>query len=324
MLNVFITVDTEAYPRTADWQKTCLAKEIEREVFGLTPQGEFGIRFMADCLNSYGLKGVFFVESLFACAVGLAPLQSIVTALTDRKQDVQLHLHPEWLQLAQLPLLEGRVGYNLKDFSEQDQVELISLGRRNLIQSGAPQIRAFRTGNFGADMATMRALAQTGIVIDSSYEACALERDCGMAAAGLLLQPKKLEGVYEFPVAFFEDRPGHRRPAQICACSNAELEHILLQAWNAKWHSVVLLTHSFELVNNRKNHDRPCTPSRILVSRFEKLCQFLAAHSDKFRTSHFADFNDLAVPVPVPETPLHSSFHHTVLRYGEQFASRFF
>lgn len=324
MLNVFITVDTEAYPRTPQWRETALAREIEREVFGLTSQGEFGIRFMADRLNAHGLKGVFFVEPLFACAVGLDPLRTIVDALRERNQDVQLHLHPEWLQLGGLSLLGSRVGYNLKEFSEEEQVQLISHGRHNLIECGAVNIRAFRTGNFGADFVTLRALAKAGIHIDSSYEVCALDRDCGMGEAGLLLQPKMLEGVYEFPVAFFEDRPGHRRPAQICACSSHELETILLQAWKSRWHSLVLLTHSFELVNNRKNHDKPCTPSRILIHRFERLCRFLAAHTDKFRTVQFSDFNDFNIPSPAPEAPLHSPLPWTILRYGEQLASRFF
>jgi|SRR5579871_703898 len=324
MLNVFITVDTEAYPRTPRWRETGLSREIEREVFGLTSRGEFGIRFMADRLNAHGLKGVFFVEALFACAVGLEPLRSIVDALRQRNQDVQLHLHPEWLELADLPLLGGRVGYNLKEFAEEEQVQLITRGCRNLNECGVADVRAFRTGNFGADLFTLRALARAGIPIDSSYEACSLNRDCGMADAGLLLQPKVLEGVLEFPVAFFEDRPGHRRPAQICACSSQELQNILLQAWKSGWHSVVLLTHSFELVNNRKNHDRPCTPSRILVHRFECLCSFLAAHTDKFRTAYFSDFDGFDIPSPAPQSPLRSPLPWTILRYGEQFASRFF
>jgi len=237
---------------------------------------------------------------------------------------VQLHLHPEWLKLGDLPLLGGRVGYNLKEFSEDEQVQLISQGCRNLNECGVAEVRAFRTGNFGADLVTLRALAKAGIPIDSSYEVCSLERDCGMADAGLLLQPKTLEGVFEVPVAFFEDRPGHRRPAQICACSNQELETILLQAWKSRWHSLVLLTHSFELVNNRKNHDKPCTPSRILVRRFENLCRFLAANTDKFRTADFSDYSDFDIPGYAPQAPLHSPQLWTILRYGEQFASRFF
>jgi hypothetical protein len=323
-LNVFITIDTEAYPRTVNWRETSLTQEIAREVFGKTSHGEFGICFMADKLNAYGLKGVFFVESLFASAVGLDSLRSIVNALRERNQDVQLHLHPEWLKLASLDILGGHVGYNLKEFSEEEQCQLVLHGLRNLAECGITNVRAFRTGNFGASFVTLRAVAKAGIPIDSSYLACALGRDCEMSEAGDLLHPTKLEGVYEFPVSSFEDGPHHRRPGQICACSIHELQKILLQAWSFGWHSVVLLTHSFELINNRKNHDKPCTPSFVLVNRFERLCRFLAVNADKFHTRHFSDFNDFDVPMPASHEPLHSSLGWTILRYGEQLASRFF
>lgn len=42
VLNVFITIDTEMYPRTRLWRETALAREIEREVFGLNALRFFG------------------------------------------------------------------------------------------------------------------------------------------------------------------------------------------------------------------------------------------------------------------------------------------
>jgi len=323
IVNVFITVDSEVYPRTALWREQFMAREVDREIFCRTSRGKFGITFMADRLNAYGLKGVFFVEALFACAVGLAPLRRIIDALGERNQDIQLHVHPEWLKLANLSTLGGRVGYNLNEFSQEEQRELICYGLHNLTECGVRNIRAFRAGNFGADMATLRALAQTGIFIDSSYEILSLTRDGGLTELGLLIQPKEISGVHEFPVAFFEDRPGHRRPAQICAASNRELEAVLLHAWRSGWHSLVLLTHSFELIRNRKNYEKPCVPSWVLTHRFETLCRFLAANTDKFRTCHFADFNDFNFPNEIPSAPLQSPLALTLLRYGEQAASRF-
>ncbi|MGH7139748.1 MAG: hypothetical protein ACREHD_28745, partial [Pirellulales bacterium] len=79
MLNVFITVDTESWPRQPDWRETRLARDIEREVIGRTTEGDFGIAYQMRVLNRYGLKGVFFVESLFACAVGVERLREIVS-----------------------------------------------------------------------------------------------------------------------------------------------------------------------------------------------------------------------------------------------------
>jgi hypothetical protein len=63
---------------------------------------------------------------------------------------VQLHLHPEWLELAgDANPLAGRTGRNMHDFTESEQVELIVIAREFLVRAGAPVPTAFRAGHFG-------------------------------------------------------------------------------------------------------------------------------------------------------------------------------
>lgn len=118
MLNVFLTIDTETYPKTPNWRETGLSEEIERDIYGATPQGEFGLRYQIEKLNAYGLKAVFFVEALFACEVGLAPLRNIVETVQSGGHDVQLHIQPEWVAWMTEPILPGVSGDNMKDFSQ--------------------------------------------------------------------------------------------------------------------------------------------------------------------------------------------------------------
>src|SRR5262249_8472866 len=148
-----------------------------------------------------------------------------------RGHEVQLHVHTEWLQWLRKSPLPGRVGENLKDFTLDEQTRLIELGLEQLRACGAKNVCAFRAGNYGANVDTLRALARSAIRYDTSYDAAYLNSDCGLDEAGLLLQPTMMHGVCEIPITFFTDWPGHYRHAQLCACSAAEMQHALMQAW---------------------------------------------------------------------------------------------
>jgi hypothetical protein len=145
-----------------------------------------------------------------------------------------------------------------------------------------------------------------------------------MPTAEPLLQPKEILGVYEFPISFFRDYPGHYRHAQLCACSSGELENSLLQAWKEGWYSFVLVLHSFELVKGRGTSGKPALPDRVVIRRFRRLCRFLADHRDKFRTAVFSELNRDSIPVSIPTRPLRSYPHLTVWRMAEQLMGRVF
>jgi hypothetical protein len=322
-MKVFLTVDTETWPRNPDWLQSNLEADIERDIYGATCAGRFGIDYQMDILTAHGLKAVFFVESLFACAVGLGPLRKIVAGIQKSGHEVQLHAHPEWLAWMPRPLLAGRVGQYLKDFSFSEQVVLLREACGNLRGSGVPDVCAFRAGNYGADFNTLRALVSCHIHYDTSYNPCYLDSDCGLRMDHLLIQPEILEGIWELPISFFRDFPGHYRHAQLCACSSGEMERALLQAWRRGWRTFVIVSHSVELIKNRKQVAQPPSPDGIVIGRFERLCRFLARHTDKFVTSGFHDLDprDLAPPQPTTQ-PLRSTLPATAWRFAEQLARR--
>jgi hypothetical protein len=130
--------------------------------------------------------------------------------------------------------------------------------------------------------------------------------------------------VTEIPISFFSDYPNHLRHAQLGACSFAELREALLWAWRASWRSFVIVLHSYELV---RNHFRPggnIAPNRIVISRFEKLCQFLDLHRDKFQTTLFSEIEPAMLLAQKESVDyFRSSLHRTAYRYGEQLLGRF-
>lgn len=320
MLNVLITVDTEVWPRLEGAVGRELWPEVDRDIFGKTPRGEFGVRFQTDLLNEHGLKAVYHVESLFSYAAGLEPLAQVVDAIQGAGHDVQLHLHSEWLDKADLGFLAGRSGRHIASFAEDEQEELLSRGIARLKEAGAVDVNAFRAGNFGANAGTLRALARCGVTFDTSYnvtfpgstEAFGLDRP--------LLQPQRLYDVWEVPISFYEDRPGHRRHVQVNGCSWSEMQSSLMQAWRRGWETFVIVFHSFELMNRRRTG-----PDPVVMRRFRRLCRFLANNPDKFRTATFQDLVPEADGAKDGEsTPLRSNLARTSWRLCEQVVRKVF
>jgi hypothetical protein len=172
-----------------------------------------------DVLDAHGLKAIFFVEALFACAVGLNRLREIVSMTRDRRHDIQLHIHTEWLSWMSEPILQGKFGQDTRDFGEDEKAILIGRALKNLRDAGASEVCAFRAGNYGINFETLRTLARLGIVYVSSYNYPFLGAACGLDTPKPFLQPRRIEGVYEFTITFYRDWPGHVRHLQLFVCS---------------------------------------------------------------------------------------------------------
>lgn len=319
---VIVTIDAEIAPHTSDWRRHCGRFALDRDIYGLTTRGERGLRYQLDLLARHGLRAVVFVEALSAGVLGLDLTAEIVRLVRDGGHEVALHLHTEWLPYFPRPLLSDRFGRHLSDFSEGDQRRLIEHGLEFLTRAGADRIIALRAGNFGANLATLRAARQSGIAIDSSYSASHLRTCCGLPADPMLAQPVHLEGVLEVPVSWFRDGRARVRPAQLCACSLAELEHLLFEAWRRQWAVVTPLLHSFELVR-RGPAERPQRVTRLHEHRLVRLCHFLAEHSEKFNSTTFAelDIDDIATTSGATRC-VDSSLGRTLRRYAEQAVGR--
>lgn len=313
-LKVFLTIDTELWPISPDWKTTDLEEEVSFYIYGKTQAGSYGVPYQLDVFGHHRLKAVFFVESLFATVIARDRLQEIVHLVQHFGQEAQLHIHTEWLYLME----RARVSC-IKDFSELDQVQIIQSAAKMLLDCGST-FRAFRAGNYGANNATLRALQKIGIPFDTSYNPVFLSSQCGIEVESLLCQPVCLNGTWEVPVSSFFDFGKHVRPAQLCACSESEMEHALNSAWHGGWDCFVIVSHGFELLQ-KANGRKLARPDRLVISRFEKLCAFLDSNRDRFAT---AGFNDLAM-TPLTATnasPLRSHPLRTAARMAEQTIGR--
>lgn len=317
-VNVFLTFDIEVW--FGGW-KDLDAKfpaAYERYIYGRSAAGNYALPKTLEILDRHGLKGVFFVEPLFAARFGVEHLATIVDMIRAAGHDLQLHLHAEWCdELRPLPFPGAhRKRQHLHFYTLEEQTTLIRMGLELFRQVGCTDVRAFRAGSFGVNADTYRALDACGIHLDFS-----LNKACSFSGPDLretidMLNPTRIGTVQCIPLTVFRDGFGHTRAAQIGACSAAEMGDLLKSAQRSGVGQVVMLSHNFELLKP----DLP-DPDGIVVRRFEKLCTFLAARRDEFTVSTVAMLPTSDVPVRAGPM-LATGVPATLVRYGEQLARR--
>jgi len=277
MNHAYITIDTE-YSSGLYQGPDAAAREdnFKRSIACETPSGPGGIAHQLDILAQHGQRAVFYVDPMPALVWGVAAIEDIVGPIIEAGQDVQLHIHTEWLSFADpahrlLQGLERKSGTNIADFGYDDQFVLLDFARQVLVEAGAPAPIAFRAGNYGANDDTLRALASLGLQYDSShcpgieggYDRLSLCRDDR--------EPIDHCGLIEVPAGCIATIKGGLRHAQITALSLSEMKAALRHARDTDQNAFTLVSHSFELINRRT-----LALNKIVAARFEGLAKTLA------------------------------------------------
>jgi len=318
MLDVFFSVDVEVWCDGWDNLDENFPEAFRRYVYGPTAHGDYALPYTLRVLEDHGLTGVFFVEPLFSTRFGRQPLQEIVGLLREGKQEIQLHLHPEWVDESIEPLLENINGkrQHLRYYTRTEQEILVAAGKRLIVAAGGGECAAFRAGSFGFNRDTLAALAANGIRFDSSYNATIFGLDSGVGPGQVLVDAFECDGIYEYPMTVYDDGTALRH-AQLTACSHREMEGLLWQALESGRRSFMILSHNFELLNTTRDR-----PDDVVVSRFRQLCAFLDRNRDSFNVRGFEGLiPDMATLQPAP---LKSPVWKTAMRMMEQAGRRRF
>ena len=301
---VLLTVDTELtwapYASGASWQEN-LARSYD--------SAGVGVPYQLERLRAHDLKACFFVDPMPALVYGLDPVRRMVEPILAAGQEVQLHVHPVWKSIA-----EGKAegaDFELTRFTEQAQHSLIATARDLLVEAGAPEPVAFRSGSFAADRNTLRARRTLGIRYDSSHNGSEHPDPSSLPLPPHQIAPTMVEGVIELPVTQIESVPGALRPVQLCAVSLRELREALLHAAANDHPLVTIVSHSFELASRDGRR-----PNRTIRSRFESLCSFLAEQREALPTAHVRDLAEL--PLGRPAAPLPARRLRTTARMVQQ------
>lgn len=306
MAQVLITVDTEL---SALLHQRGMPAD---DNLALSITGPFGVGWQMDRLEQYGLKGVYFVDPMPGLVYGPAIVAQMIEPILERRHEVQLHIHTEWLEWTEASPVEGRRGRNIGDFSLEDQVMLISGARDALIEAGAPKPIAFRAGNYGANDDTLKALAALGLQWDSSFNAYYRGGDCRISLDESYVDPVRLSGINEVPVAAIEDRPGAVRPAQVCALSSSEMRAGLRHAAESGRPAFSVVTHSFEMLSRDRMR-----PNRLVMHRFEELCREIAENPG-LESAGFADLDPAIAEVGAAGSRVPPNRLRTLSRLAQQ------
>ena len=314
MLNVFLTVDTEIWCDGWDDLDRKFPHYFKSYVYGPTAEGDFALPGTLAILEDYNIPAVFFVEPLFSEKFGIEPLQEMVGLLLEKNQEVQLHMHPEWVDEVGDRLLTNVSAKipNMTCCTLEQQTQLIKWGIARLAEAGAGSINAFRAGGFCANRATLQAVAENNLPFDSSYNLSGPLGVFDIAGGELLNQPRYVDGIHEYPVSVIKDPIRRRyRNVQINALSLSELINCLETAYEQGWDSIVVVTHNFELLSRDKTR-----VDKIIRKRFQRFCQYLDKHRDRFNVTGFRSLQPQDVH---PQPPIVSgNLIPAGLRYAEQ------
>ena len=274
-------------------------RHLDWFIFGRCARGDFGLAYHLRSLAARGLKAVFFVDALAGAVMGRAALAHVVEPILAAGQEVQLHIHPEWLDDFARNPVGGVCGQYLWQFTAHAQHTLIELGCAELAAVGAPRPEAFRAGNFGADGSTLAALEASGIRYDSSFDGGIHGAASRIDLPRDRIDPAQLGAAIELPVTVIADPVGGYRHAQLCALSAWEMRAALRHALRQGQRLFTVLMHSFELLARAR-----AQPNGLVLGRFEALLDYLARHHEMLPTRHIADLDAAALLVPSGARPL--------------------
>jgi hypothetical protein len=314
-MRVYITFDIEVWCDGWSDLDARFPAAFDRYYYGHSHAGAYALPKTTEILNRHGLTGVFFVEPLFSARFGSSYLETVVGLIAGEGHNVQLHLHPEWTDEIQPPILPdvSCKRQHLVHYTEDEQAALIATGRRLLEAAKRAPVDCFRAGSFAANRATYRALVRNGLALDSSLNA-------GFDYTGGSIQglhdwagERTIEGVRCFPVSVFTDGFGRLRPAQVNACSTGEMRRALLDAAERGVEHFVIVSHNFDMLKPGSTE-----PDWIVVRRFEALCDFLARNRSTFEVGPFTAAARSAGAESRPQVPAWA----TVQRWAEQLVRR--
>lgn len=295
-MNVHLTFDIEVWCNGWANLDHEFATCYPRYVYGHSKHGDYALPKTLEILNTYGLRGVFFVEPLFSARFGSDYLSQIVRLIDNADQEVQLHLHPEWSDEITPPVISNisQKRPYLNYYSLSEQIALILHSKELLETALGKPVTAFRAGSYAINEDTFYALAHNGISVDSSINRCYAISAPELVRQRCSSMPFSVNRVLTYPVTVFRDGFGRLRPAQLGACSFREMRQALESAYIAGCSDFVIVSHNFEMLKPGQSD-----PDFVVVRRFEQLCRFLSDNSVQFPVVSF----DVARIDPLPTIP---------------------
>ena len=290
---VFITFDVECSMGGAWGNPKLRPVGPSRTMMGHYGDKKLGLPLIIDILDRFKLTATFFVE-VFGDELGYkSETEAVCKYLMDRGQDVQLHIHPGYMQygLYKKGLPHPRTDC-LADLSSADQFAILEKGVGRLTQWTGKMPVAFRAGNMAASEKVLEQMEKVDIKIDSSYTFPYAGGQCRFSSNNPFNGSRWYGNVLELALSgFYQPRlPGIQRaaPLDLMGISFEECRDAIRLICGGGADAVLIL-HSFSLFKKRNVQYDGGRINRIVTRRFRRLCEWLAAQTDEFPTYTFSE-----------------------------------
>lgn len=286
---VVLTVDTEPSIAGAYENPERNAPLLHEPVAGEVDGKSEALGFLVETLSQYGQRATFFVEALHTRYFPDHAMGRYIEQLMAAEQDVQLHLHPTWLNFRDGEMLpNSRISDNCGELDRGLLAETMEEGAAQIERWTGRRPTALRTGNFSTSRRVFEAMSDVGLDVSSNIcLAVAPPKEPELALAG---GRHEIEGVQELPVTCFVDRGpvgrGRLRPLQVTALGGGEMIALLKQMHEDGGKDdagvAVIVTHPFEFIKPGDFRYSRMKANGLVQGRLQRLCAFLAEESDKF------------------------------------------
>lgn len=265
---ILVSVDTEA---------PIGSNAVDNMIYCKTKDGEYGIKYLFDLFEEFGIKALFFVDIPEIVDHGSYSIQKVMEDIENAGHDIGVHVHPDHM-------LDSNRRY-LWEYTRDEQFEIISrcTDFYEMILGRKP--KSFRAGRYGANNDTLDILAQLGYKYDMSLFYSS--KYCKIAPYFTCNRVKeyKESGLLEFPVTTFKSftSPFYSRNDQIApGFYPFEFKKDLKEIIKSQEIDVIsLIFHSFEFIDWRKNPDKPSFNERKLF-RVRKNLEFIKQNGTKY------------------------------------------
>ena len=134
---------------------------VERMIYGRTKDGkEYGIRYLMDLFDRYGIRALFFVDIPEISDHGEENIEGVMREIDERDHDIGVHVHPDHMA-------DENRRY-LWQYSYDEQYEIIARCTDFYEKTLHRAPKSFRAGRYGANNDTLRILDRLGYLYDMS------------------------------------------------------------------------------------------------------------------------------------------------------------
>jgi hypothetical protein len=320
---VVITVDTEPSIAGAFAAPAQHAPLLHQPVWGEVNGRSEALGFLLRTLTEHGLRATFFVETVHTNYFPHNLMGAYVDKILAAGQDVQLHLHPTWLNFRdRQPITKNQLSDLCCHIGEDHLVPLIRHGCATIESWTGLRPTSMRAGNFAASMSSFRAMKRAGLELGSNIcVAVHVPPEPELYVTGGV---HSFAGVRELPVTCFSDvgplGRGRPRPLQLTAVSFAEMTASLNQLHVKGGSIAMLVTHPFEFLKRDDLRYSGMRRNELVQGRFERLCRFLASNHDRFEVVTLAAAAN-SLPAGSASVPLKGTALRSVVRAAQNYVN---